>query len=401
MTLSLRTVGLSALGLAIVAGLLSTAFGTDPIAVDMARLDRGDLSVTVNAEGKTRIRDIYEVAAPIGGTVQRLPVEIGDAVVADETIVAQIVPAAPPLLDVRSRAQAEAVLHEAQASVEFAKSEQASTKAVEDYARVQMERAEALVQSGTASLTHLEDAAQKLAVAQALHASAKARFEMSLATVDRARAALEEPELDAANSDCCLPILSPADGVVVAINGNSERPVQAGAPLLSVGDPRDLEIVVDLLSSEATRLSTGAPARIERWGGAALEARLKLIEPAARTVVSALGIEEQRVDAVLDFTSPSTDWAGLGEAFAVFVRIEEWHSADVLLIPLSAIFQRDGQWFTYQNQGGFAQEVAIELGRRDGRHAEVLRGIEAGDEVVMHPPDMVSDGAEIVQRQQS
>ncbi len=401
MTLSLRTVGLSALGLAIVVGLVSTAFGTDPIAVDMARLERGDLSVTVNAEGKTRIRDIYEVAAPISGTVQRLPVAIGDAVVAGETVVAQIVPAAPPLLDVRSRAQAEAVLHEAQASVEFARSEQASTKAVEDYASIQMERAESLVKSGTASLTHLEDAAQKLAVARALHASAKARLEMSLATVDRARAALEEPDLVAANTDCCLPILSPADGVVVAINGNSERPVQAGAPLLSVGNPRDLEIVVDLLSSEATRLSVGAPVKIERWGGGVLDARLRLIEPAARTVVSALGIEEQRVDAVLDFTSPRADWSGLGDAFAVFVRIEEWHSKDVLLIPLSAIFQRDDQWFTYQNQGGTAQEVAIELGRRDGRHAEVKTGIEVGDEVVMHPPDNVVDGAFIALREKS
>ncbi|MGH1415244.1 MAG: efflux RND transporter periplasmic adaptor subunit [Pelagimonas sp.] len=401
MTLSLRTVGLSALGLAIVAGLVSTAFGDDPVAVDMARLTRGDLSVTVNAEGKTRIRDIYEVSAPISGTVQRLPVAVGDVVVAGETMVAQVEPATAPLLDARSRAQAEAALHEAEASVEYAKAEQARTQAAETYAQAQMDRAEALAKSGTASLTHLEDAAQRLALAQAVHASAKARLSMSEAAVERAKAALAEPELHRGNGKCCLPILSPADGVVVAINGSSERPVQAGAPLLSVGDPRDLELVVDLLSSEATRLVAGAPASVERWGGAALDAELKLIEPAARTVVSALGIEEQRVDAVLDFVSDPQDWTGLGEAFAVYVRIEEWHSKDVLLIPLSAVFQRDGQWLTYVNDAGKARETAIDLGRRDGRHAEVLSGIEAGAEVIMHPPDSVLEGTLITLRVQS
>lgn len=401
MTLSLRTVGLSAGALAIVAALVSTAFGTDPIAVDMARLTRGDLSVTVNAEGKTRIREIYEVSAPISGTLLRLPVEVGDTVAKDQTVVAQVKPATPPLLDARSRALAEAALREALASVEFAKAEETRTVAAQDYAQSQLDRAQALVRSGTASLTHLEDANQRLALAQALRASAKARLAMSEAGLERAHAALEDPEPEGGNGACCLSVFAPIDGVVVSEKGQSQRPIQAGAPLLSVGDPADLEIVVDLLSSEAMRLTPGAPARVERWGGAPLTAELTLIEPAARTVVSALGIEEQRVDAVLDITSGPEHWEGLGEAFAVFLRIEEWRSSDALLIPLAAVFQRSGAWFTYLNDGGTARETAIGIGRRDGRHAEVLEGVKEGDEVVLHPPDSVLDGALIVQRQQS
>lgn len=401
MTLSLRTVGLSAAGLAIVAGLMSTAFGTDPIAVDMAQVARGDLRITVNADGKTRIRELFDVSAPIAGTLRRLPVSVGDAVIQSETVVAQVEPAAPPLLDVRSRAQAEAALSEAAASVEFAQAEVARTNVAEDYAQTQMDRAEALVDRGTVSLTHLEDANQRLMLANAMQASAHARLAMSQAALERAQAVLADPVLNGSDDSCCLSVLAPTTGVVVSVDGESERAVQAGAPLLSVGDPADLEIVVDLLSSEATRLKVGATADIERWGGAPLQARLRLIEPAARTVVSALGIEEQRVDAILDLTSPAQEWAGLGEAFAVFVRIEEWRSDDVLLVPLSAVFQRDEQWFTYVHQEGVAQEVAVEIGRRDGRHAEVLSGLSVGSQVVLHPPDDVADGAVIVSRERS
>jgi HlyD family secretion protein len=175
--------------------------------------------------------------------------------------------------------------------------------------------------------------------------------------------------------------------------------VIAGARLMTVGDPGDLELVVDLLSSEATRLTVGAPALIERWGwDTALEAELRLIEPAARTVVSALGIEEQRVDAILDLTSDPNLWAGLGEAFAVFVRIEEWRTDDALKIPLAAIFRREGRWYTFLHEDGLVREVEIEIGRRDGRNAEVLSGVDAGQNVILHPPDSIADGVAVVER---
>ncbi|WP_421906143.1 efflux RND transporter periplasmic adaptor subunit [Mameliella sp.] len=396
---SLRTIGLSAVGLALVGGLAITAFRTDPIPVDTAPLARGALSVTVDADGKTRIREVYEVSSPIAGTVLRLPVAVGDPVAKGVTVVAQVQPAVPTLLDARSRAQAVAALHEAEASVKFAEAEVARTEAQRAFAQSQYNRAKALADRGTASLTALETAAQQLQLAEADKLSADARLAMSRAALESAQAVLVDPEQDPGEDDCCLPILAPADGVVLSVEGESARPVLAGAPLLSIGDPEDLEIVVDLLSSQATRLAPGAPAQVDRWGGeGALAAELRLIEPAARTVVSALGIEEQRVDAVLDFTSPPEIRAGLGQAFSVFVRIEEWRTEDALLIPLSAIFRREGQWFTYVLADGIARETAIEIGRRDGRSAEVLAGVRAGDRVILHPPDTVADGIEVVER---
>src|SRR6056297_609074 len=396
---SLRTVGISAVGLAIVGGLVVTAFRTDPVAVDLARLERGALSVTVDAEGQTRIKEVYEVSAPIAGTLQRLPVAVGDAVAKGRTVVAQVQPAAPTLLDARSRAQAVAALHEAEAAVTFAEAEVARTEAQETYAQSQYDRAKALASSGTASLTSLETASQQLQLAQADRLSAGARLTMSRAALERARALLTDPRETDADQACCLPILSPADGVVLSVADQSARPVTAGAPLLTIGDPDDLEIVVDLLSSEATRLSPGASARIERWGGEdALAAELRLIEPAARTVVSALGIEEQRVDAVLDLTSPPERWEGLGEAFSVFVRIEEWRAEDALLIPLAAVFRREGIWYCYVTENGLARETEIEIGRRDGRVAEVLAGLSEGDRVILHPPDSIAEGVAITER---
>nr|WP_254899062.1 HlyD family efflux transporter periplasmic adaptor subunit [Thalassococcus arenae] len=386
--------------MALVGGLAVTAFRTDPVPVDLATLERGPLSVTVNAEGKTRIREIYEVAAPIAGTVLRLPVKAGDPVLSGKTVVAQVEPVTSPLLDARSQAQAEAALHEAEASVRFAEAELARTQADAAYARTQLDRTTKLVDSGTVSLTQLETASQQNAIAEAAAESAAARLEMSRAALERARAMLVLPEPTDTDRSCCLAVLAPADGVVVSVTSASERPVPLGAPLMQIGDPTDLEIVVDLLSSEATRLEPGAAAKIERWGGdTALDARLRLIEPAARTVVSALGIEEQRVDAVLDFVSPRAEWAGLGEAYAVYVRIEEWRTDDALLIPLSAVFRRDGNWFTFLFQDGYAREVPLELGRRDGRFAEVLSGVEAGAQVILHPPDTIADGVLVAERE--
>ncbi|CUH75305.1 efflux RND transporter periplasmic adaptor subunit [Tropicibacter naphthalenivorans] len=397
MTLTLRTLGLSAAALAIVGGLAFTAMRTDPVPVDLGQVTRGALSVTVNADGKTRIRDLYEVSAPIAGTVLRLPVHVGDRVNAGD-VVAQVEPATPTLLDARSRAQAEAALHEAEASVQYARAEVTRTEAAQAYAQTQFTRTQALVDRGAASLTALEDASQRLTLAQAGAQSAVAQLEMSLAAVESARAVLVTPEQVSGATACCMALTAPVDGVVVDITDENARPVVAGAQLLSIGDPSDLEIVVDLLSSEATRLKPGARASVERWGGDPLEAELTLIEPAARTVVSALGIEEQRVDAILDLTSSPEAWKGLGQGFAAFVRIEEWRSDDTLLIPLSAIFRRDGAWFTYAVEDGVAQEVSIQIGRRDGQMAQLLQGLGEGAQIVLHPPDTVADGVAVAPR---
>jgi HlyD family secretion protein len=192
---------------------------------------------------------------------------------------------------------------------------------------------------------------------------------------------------------------APSDGVVLSIATISEHPVQAGAPLLSVGDPADLEIVADLLSSDAVRIGPGTRAIVERWGGPdPLEATLTRIEPAAETRVSALGIEEQRVDAIFEIETPPEDRPGLGHGFAVFLRIVEWESDDALQVPLGALFRRDADWAVFVVENGVARERIVTLGQRGAREAEVLEGLEEGDVIVTHPSDAVADGVMIVDR---
>ncbi|MEL6103718.1 MAG: HlyD family efflux transporter periplasmic adaptor subunit [Pseudomonadota bacterium] len=399
MHLSLRTIVLVLLGGGLVLGLGFTAFRTEPVPIDLATIERGTITVTVNADGETRIREIYEVSSPIAGTSLRMPVRVGDPVVGGETVVARVEPAAPAFLDARTRAQAEADLHEAEAFVEVAKTELIRSEEEEKYALTQFNRSTQLVERGASSLTRLEDDDQRLTIARATVAAAVAQLTMAESAAERARAALIEPEVNQRGGACCMDLLSPVNGVVLSIESESERPVQAGDQLLSVGDPRDLEIVADLLSSDATRLKAGAPAIVERWGGEdVLTAELELIEPSARTKVSALGIEEQRVDAILTFTSPPAEWAGVSDGFSVFLRIEEWRNDDVLLIPLSAIFQRNNAWFTYVVENELAQEVEITIGRRDGIHAELLGGVETGQRVILHPADSIAEGVFVAER---
>jgi HlyD family secretion protein len=396
---NLRITVLIGLGALVVGGLVVTALRPAPVPVDLAEIGRGSLTITVNAEGETRVRDIYEISAPIAGTLLRLPLGVGDPVVAGETVVARVEPVTAPLLDARSRAEARAALHEAEAAMRFAAAEVDRTLADLAFAQLQYDRVRDLVASDSASISRLDEAGLRLALAKAAVTSAEASAAMARASHERALAVLNDPDPQQGLAACCVTLHAPADGVVLSQSSVSARPVVPGEFLLSVGDPSDLEIVVDLLSSDATRLTVGAPASLERWGGPeALPATLRAIEPTARTVVSALGIEEQRVEAVLEIAAPPEAWTGLGDGYAVFVRIEEWSVDDVLLVPLAAIFRQQDQWFAYIEADGQAEVRAIEIGRRDGRHAVIEAGLTDGERVVLHPPDTVVDGTRIAPR---
>ena len=400
MRVSARTFILLAIAVAAVAGLLFVTFRTEPVAVDLAAVERGTLRVTVDADGKTRIRDIYEVAAPISGLAKRSPVEVGDRVVKDETVVAVVEPIAPSLLDSRTRVQAEATVREVEAALRVAETDLQTAVEERAYAQSQFDRVQALVQRGVASVTRLEDAAQHLAIAKAAVEAAQAKAAMGRSSLERARAALIEPGGPVeAGASCCVEMLAPETGVVLSVDMISERPVTSGARLLSVGDPTHLQIVGDLLSSDAVRLEPGAEAIVERWGGPEpLRAILNRIEPSARTKISALGIEEQRVDAIFDLASDVEERAGLGHGFAVFLRIVEWQEEDVLLVPLSALFRRGDAWSVYVAENGIARERPVALGRRNGRQAVVLQGLEENEAVVTHPSDAVADGVPILDR---
>lgn len=400
MNVSMRTVGLLGVGAAVIAGLAYVSFREEPVPVDLAEVIRAPLEITVNADGKTQVRDLYEVAAPIAGTAMRSPVEVGDPVVAGESVVAIVRPASSALLDERSRLQAEATLREAEATRNVAEAELRQAEESLEFAQTQFNRTQALVTRGVASITRLEDDTQRFNIAEAAHIAATARLEAAKGAVARARASLLDPTETPKDTDmCCVEIRAPADGVILSVDAISQRPVTIGSPLVSIGNPDDLEIVADILSSDAVRLQVGARAYVERWGGAGdLEARLDRIDPRARTKVSALGIEEQRVDAYFTLVSPVEDRPGLRDEFSVFLRIVEWQADDVLQIPLSAIFRDDEAWAVFVSDGGTAALRRIELGQRNGQMTEVVGGLEAGERVVLHPSDDIEPGATLIER---
>jgi len=389
-------------GLVAVVGLFYVAFRTDPVPVDLHAIAHDDMRITVDADGKTRIKDIYEVSAPISGTAQRSPVSVGDTVVAGETVVAVVQPSETGFLDTRTRVQAEAAVREAEAAVQVAATTVRQAEEELNYAISQYSRIQTLVDRGVASLTQLEDAAQAKTVREAALDSAKASRAAAESALARARAALIEPgppQNGESDETCCVQIMAPADGVVLDIVNVSERPVQAGTPLLSIGQPDNLEIVADILSSEAVRIEEGAPVLVERWGGEEiLRATVREIDPAAHTKVSALGIEEQRVDVTMDIDNADVVGKGLGDGFAVFVRIIVWEGENILQVPISALFRADGGWALFAVEDGVASQVAVEVGRRSGLMAEIVSGIGEGTRVITHPSDRVQDGAAVVDR---
>ncbi len=398
MALSSRNIVLGLIGGAVVAGLAYVSFRPEPVPVDLHTLSRGDFAITVDVDGVSRVADVFEISAPISGVAHRSPVEVGDPVIGGETVVARVEPASPALLDWRTRLQAEADVHEAEASLEVARSEMTQTTEDQVYEQSQYDRVEHLVERGVASIARLEEAHQRLAVANAALEAAGARIAQARGRLERAEATLVEATTPIERDACCVPIHSPADGVVLDVDVISARPVTMGARLLTVGDPAKLELVADLLSADAVRLPDGARAFVERWGGPALEARLRHVEPAGRMKVSALGIEEQRVDAIFDLVANNGPPQALGHEFAVFLRIVEYEEADALLVPLSATFRVADGWAVFRADGGRVERVPVQLGRRNARFAVVEEGLAEGDRVVEHPREDLTDGALIVER---
>lgn len=396
-----RTLFLLGFGALTIVALGLVALREDPVPVDLATLRAGPMDVTVDVDGKTRIAEIFEVAAPVSGFARRAPVRVGDSVVAGETVVAIVEPAASTPLDPRTRVQAEAAVREAQAGLHLARSNMRQNEEELVLAESEYRRARELVDRGVASLTRLENAEQQLEIRRAAMQAAISGLEMAMSALDRARAALIEPGDDADGGDerCCLRITAPVAGRVLGIDVLSERPVLAGTRLLSIGDPGDLEIVADVLSTDAVGMSPGDRAIVERWGGAPpLEARVSKIEPSAYTKVSALGIEEQRVDVVFDFVSPPEERRNLGDGFAVFLRVVTWARDDILQAPLSALFRQGDTWAVFVEEGGRATLRTVVIGHTNARTAEVLDGLAEGDRVVLHPSDQIVDGTPIAAR---
>jgi len=396
--MSARRIVLLLLAALALAALAWVAFRPQPVPVDLAAVTEGPMRGTVNADGKTRIRQVYEVSAPIAGTARRAVVEVGDRV-AKGDVVAVVEPLAPALLDARARAEAEAALREAEAALSLAESQARQAAEELAYARSQYERTRALVERGVSSTTQLEDATQVVTIRLAAMEAARSSVNMATSARDRAEAVLIGPEAGEAAGGCCVDLAAPIDGTVLTVENVSEHAVTPGSPLVTLGRPDDLEIVADLLSADAVGLAPGAAARVERWGGPeALEARLRRIEPSARTRVSALGIEEQRVDAIFDLVSPPEARPGLGDGFAVFLRITAWEATGAVQVPTGALFRQGAGWAVFRAEDGVARLVPVTVGRMNDTDAEILDGLAPGDRVIPHPSDALSDGVRIVER---
>lgn len=388
------------LGFGVLGALGWIALRSEPEPVDLAAIVMAPMVVTVDAEGRTRIRDVFEVAAPIAGTARRAPVEVGDQVTEGDTIVAVVEPAAPALLDARAREQAEAAVREARAALTLAEAQFRQAEEELRYAQTQHDRARTLTERGVATLTALEDASQLLSIRLAAREAARSNVEMATSALARIQAALIAPGVPgSARDSCCVTIRAPISGTVLSVAVVSETPVAAGTPLLTIGDPANLEIVADLLSSDAVGLAPGARATVERWGGPdPLDARLRSLDPSAHTRVSALGIEEQRVNAVLDLLGPPGAQSGLGDGYYVYLRIVTWETDAALQVPLAALFRHQGGWAVYRVVDDTAQLSPVTINRRNETMAEVTAGLAADDRVVLHPADRIMQGTAIVAR---
>ncbi|MDX5403478.1 MAG: HlyD family efflux transporter periplasmic adaptor subunit [Rhodobacterales bacterium] len=393
-----RMILAAVVGLALI-GALIWALLPQPVAVDLVDARIAPMAVTVTAEGITRIRDPWQVTAPVTGNTTRSPVEVGDAVVAAETVVAVIQPAEPAFLDARARRLAEAAVVEAEAAVRLAEA-QLSRAAVElQHFEAEYDRNRTLADHGTVSVTMLENSAQAAASARAAEQAAQAELELTRATLDRARAQLLGPESrDPAQApdDCCIRITAPVSGTVLEVADLNARLVQAGSPLLSIGNLDDLEIEVDLLSADTIGIAPGTRAHVERWGGeGVIDARVRRVDPSAFTRVSALGIEEQRVRLTLDILTPPEARAGLGDRYRVYVRLVVWADPAVLQVPRSALFRQDGQWAVFVAQEGRAAMQIVETGRMTADWVQILTGISEGQAVVAYPGARVAEGVRL------
>jgi HlyD family secretion protein len=390
-----RRVVLALVAAGVVAGLVE-AWRPKPLPVDLATVMRGAMIVTIDEDGRARVKDRYVVAAPLAGHLARPALRAGDDVAGGDVLGA-LQPLASPLLDGRTRAELEARSAQADDVRRQSDAQIARAEAALALAQTTARRAALLASRGAVSRVDEERAALELRALEAEVASARFGARVAAHQVTLARAALGAV---GARSDAArIVVASPIAGRVLRVHQPSGGPVAPGAPLFELGDPAALEIVVDVLSSDAVAVRPGARVELDRWGGDhVLRGRVRTVEPSAFTRVSALGVEEQRVDVLIDLVEPRARWASLGDGYRVEARIVDWESSDVLRAPASAVFRRGAGWAAFRMEEGVARLRPLAIGRRNGLEVEVLRGLAPGDRVVAHPSDRVVDGADIVAR---
>lgn len=371
------------------------AFLPGPVPVETGNVSRGPMRVTVEEEGKARLRDRFIVSAPVAGYLRRVDLEVGDPVRRGE-VLAGIEPMRAEGLDPRTRAAAQARVSSAEATLRAAEERVREAAAAEEYASARLERTRRLADAGLTPKDVLEQAASEARRAIAVTGSARAATDAARHDLEGAKAALTRAGASDARQGGRVAVRSPATGKVLAVRHESEGVVPAGTPLLEVGDPGRLEVEVDVLSADAVRIRPGTPVRFERWGGdVPLEGKVRVVEPVAFTKVSALGVEEQRVLVLVDITSPRDSWKRVGDGYRLEASFVLWEEADVLQVPASALFRTGDRFAVYVLEKGRAKVRPVEIGRRNGLAAQLLSGLAEGDTVILHPGDTVADGKKV------
>jgi HlyD family secretion protein len=374
-------------------GAIALASQSKPVIVDLAEVTKGRVEVTVEDAGRTRVTDRYTVSAPMSGSLARITLSPGDAV-EEDGIVAHLNAMETGLLDPRSKSQAEASLAAAVATQAKLRAEVSRAEASTQFAESERARIEALAASG--GMSQREADRTRYEAQSAREGLASARFSVRVADheVRLARAALTRGRVSEV-----LPLRSPVDGVVLRVFEESAGVVQAGQALLEIGDPSRLEVVVDVLTTEAVSIKPGHPAALVRWGGGdTLHGRVRVIEPSAFTKRSALGVEEQRVNVIIELLDPPEARAGLADGYRIEAKIEVAAAEDVVRVPASALFRDGDDWATYVVRDGLASRAQVELGLRGTDVVEVRNGLSVGDRVIVHPGSAISDGVKVTDR---
>jgi HlyD family secretion protein len=377
--------------------IIAYGFLPRPIAVDVAKVSRGQLTITVEEEGETRVKDRFVISAPVSGYMRRITLEPGDLIKRGQTI-AELEPLRSTVLDPRSRAAAEAEVSSAEANLKASEENARARAADAEYAEDSIQRMKKLYEVGYVSKDAMEQAQSEAKQSRANLLSAEAAVRAARSALDKARTALLF-SAEGAGGSKSIAVRSPVEGRVLKLQRQSEGVVNAGDPLVDVGNPENLEVKVEVLSSDAVKIKPGTPVVFERWGGdTALTGKVTVVEPGGFTKVSSLGVEEQRTLVIADITSLPVEWQRLGDNYRVDASFIIWAGKDVLQIPAGALFRKDGEWAVFAYRNKRAELRRVEIGHRNGFTAEVVSGLGEGEMVITHPDESVKDGSRVKPR---
>jgi HlyD family secretion protein len=383
---------------ALVIALLVWGFWPQPVMIEAVEVRRAPLTITVEEEGRTRVIDRYIISAPVDGVACRVQLDVGDPVQQGEELLG-ITPLKSRVLDSRSRAQAIAAVAAAQSALAAAREQAGATDAAARLARTELQRLQPLAQKGLASKGELDRAETAVLTSAAAKRSANFNVQVANYEMQAAKSVLEYSADTSGEPAVRVPVTSPVTGKILKVLRECEGPVRTGEPLLEVGDPAALEVEVDVLSADAVQIKQGMQVLFERWGGdQPLQGVVRMVEPVGFTKFSALGVEEQRVLIISDFTSPFEEWQRLGDGYRVEAKFVLWREENVLQVPASSLFRYREGWAVFMVEDQHARRRAVEVGQRNGLVAQVSAGLEEGDTVINHPSDEVEDGVRVESR---